>query len=96
MFGELLPVDAFSRAEELARDAGVLVAVGSSLQVWPVAGIPAATLRAGGALAIVNDEPTGYDADATLVVRGRAAEALAGTTRMLVDGAFADGADAAS
>ena len=71
MFGELLPVEAFLRAERLARDAGVLVAVGSSLQVWPVAGLPAATLRAGGALAIVNDEPTGYDDDAALIVRER-------------------------
>ncbi len=58
MFGELLPVDAFARAERLAREAGVLVAVGSSLQVWPVAGLPDETVRAGGALAIVNDEPT--------------------------------------
>ena len=66
MFGELLPVDAFLRAERLAQEAGVLVAVGSSLQVWPVAGLPAETLRAGGALAIVNDEPTGYDDDAAL------------------------------
>ena len=96
MFGELLPVDPFLRAERLAQEAGVLVAVGSSLQVWPVAGLPAATLRAGGALAIVNDEPTGYDDDAALIVRGRAAEALAGAARLLTDGAFADGADSAS
>ena len=96
MFGELLPVDAFLRAERLAQEAGVLVAVGSSLQVWPVAGLPAATLRAGGALAIVNDEPTGYDDNAAVIVRGRAAEALAGATRILTDEAFADGADAAS
>ena len=71
MFGELLPVDAFALAERLAREAGVLVVVGSSLQVWPVAGLPADTVRAGGALAIVNDEATPFDADATLVVRVR-------------------------
>ena len=59
MFGELLPVDAFVRAERLAREAGVSSSWGSSLQVWPVAGLPAETLRAGGALAILNDEPTG-------------------------------------
>ena len=47
MFGELLPVDAFLRAEHLAQEAGVLVAVGSSLQVWPVAGLPAETLAGG-------------------------------------------------
>jgi NAD-dependent deacetylase len=96
MFGELLPPGAFMRAEQLVRDADVLVAVGSSLQVWPVAGLPRETLLAGGAVAIVNDEPTPYDADATLVVRGRAAEALAGAARILSDGAFANGQDAAS
>jgi NAD-dependent deacetylase len=96
MFGELLPLDAFARAERLAREAGVLVAVGSSLQVWPVAGLPAETLRAGGALVVVNDEPTPYDDDATLILRGRAAEALAETARILSDGASADGPDAAS
>jgi len=84
MFGELLPVDAFARAERLAREAGVLVAVGSSLQVWPVAGLPDETVRAGGALAIVNDEPTPYDDAATLLVRGRAATALGQVARILM------------
>jgi NAD-dependent deacetylase len=74
----------------------VLVAVGSSLQVWPVAGLPRETLLAGGALAIVNDEPTPYDGEAALIVRGRAAEALAGAARILSDGTFAFGWDAAS
>jgi len=90
MFGELLPVDAFARAEALAREAGLLVAVGSSLQVWPVAGLPAETIRAGGAFAIVNDEPTAYDGDARLVVRGRSAEALARVAEMLVEAGAAD------
>jgi NAD-dependent deacetylase len=85
MFGELLPVDAFVRAEALAREAGVLLAVGSSLQVWPVAGLPSATIRAGGLVAIVNDEPTGYDADATLVVRGRAADVLRAAADAVAD-----------
>jgi len=90
MFGELLPVDAFARAEALAREAGLLVAVGSSLQVWPVAGLPAETIRAGGVFAIVNDEPTAYDGDARLVVRGRSAEALARVAEMLVEAGAAD------
>lgn len=77
MFGELLPVDAFALAERLAREAGVLVVVGSSLQVWPVAGLPAETIRVGGALAIVNEEETPFDDDATLVVRARAGAVLA-------------------
>ena len=40
MFGELLPLDAIARAEQLAREAALLLVVGSSLQVWPVAGLP--------------------------------------------------------
>jgi NAD-dependent deacetylase len=91
MFGELLPVDAFARAEALARETGVLLAVGSSLQVWPVAGLPAETIRAGGALAIVNDEPTAYDRDATLVVRGRSAEALARAAEVLLESGTQEG-----
>ena len=86
MFGELLPVDAFARAERLARETGLLVAVGSSLQVWPVAGLPAETLRAGGRLAIVNAEPTELDGEAALVVRGGAGETLAGVARLLWKG----------
>jgi len=86
MFGELLPVDAFALAERLAREAGVLVVVGSSLQVWPVAGLPADTVRAGGALAIVNEEATPFDADATLVVRARAGGVLAELERALREG----------
>jgi NAD-dependent protein deacetylase/lipoamidase len=83
MFGELLPVDAFARAERLAREAGVMVVVGSSLQVWPVAGLPAETLSAGGALAVLNEEATPFDEEAALVVRARAGEVLAEVERRL-------------
>ena len=86
MFGELLPVDAFELAERLAREAGVLVVVGSSLQVWPVAGLPAETVRAGGCLAIVNDGATPFDDDATVVVRSRAGAVLADLERILREG----------
>ena len=95
MFGELLPVDAFARAERLAREAGVMVVVGSSLQVWPVAGLPSETLSAGGALAILNEEGTPFDEDAALVVRARAGEVLAEVERRLRE-PFQDGGDAAS
>ena len=61
MFGELLPAGAMERAERLARETGLLLVVGSSLQVWPVAGLPGDTVRAGGALAILNLEETPYD-----------------------------------
>jgi len=76
MFGELLPEAALERATELARGAALLLVVGSSLEVWPVAGLPDETLAHGGKLAIVNRDPTRYDARAALVVHGSAGEAL--------------------
>jgi NAD-dependent deacetylase len=84
MFGELLPAHAMERAERLAREAGLLLVVGSSLQVWPVAGLPADTARAGGALAIVNLDETPYDAVADVVVRGASGPALTEVARTLV------------
>ncbi|MGZ4292050.1 MAG: SIR2 family NAD-dependent protein deacylase [Gaiellaceae bacterium] len=77
MFGELLPADAIDRATALAREAALLLVVGSSLEVWPVAGLPDETLRHGGAVAIVNRDPTPYDRRAALTVRASAGETLA-------------------
>jgi NAD-dependent deacetylase len=72
MFGELLPSSAIDRASDLARNAALLLVVGSSLEVWPVAGLPEETLARGGCLAIVNREPTPYDLRAALVLHGSA------------------------
>jgi NAD-dependent deacetylase len=76
-FGELLPGAAIERASGLARTAGLLLVVGSALEVYPVAGLPAETLAAGGQLAIVNRSPTPYDRRATLRIDGSAGEVLA-------------------
>ena len=76
MFGELLPEEAMARATELVRSAALLLVVGSSLEVWPVAGLPDETLAHGGKLAIVNRDPTRYDARAALVVHASAGEVL--------------------
>jgi NAD-dependent deacetylase len=77
MFGELLPDGAMERASELARAAGVLLVVGSTLEVYPVAGLPEDALAAGGHLAIVNRGRTPYDGRAAVKVDGGAGEALA-------------------
>ena len=76
-FGELLQAAAIERASELARSAGLLLVVGSALEVYPVAGLPEETLAAGGQLAIVNRGPTPYDARAALRIDGSAGEVLA-------------------
>jgi NAD-dependent deacetylase len=83
MFGELLPVAAIDRATALAESAALMLVVGSSLEVWPVAGLPETTLARGGKLAIVNREPTRYDERADLVVHASAGEVLACVTSTL-------------
>jgi NAD-dependent deacetylase len=76
MFGELLPAAAIERAQELAAEAGLLLVVGSSLEVHPVAALPGETLGAGGALAIVNRGSTPWDSRAELVIDAAAGETL--------------------
>jgi NAD-dependent protein deacetylase/lipoamidase len=75
-FGELLPVEAIDRATWLARAAALLLVVGSALEVYPVAGLPLETLAAGGMLAVVNQGPTPFDAEAALRIDGAAGEVL--------------------
>ena len=76
MFGELLPQEAIDRSFELARRAGLFLVVGSSLEVYPVAGLPEEALVHGATLAIVNRGPTGYDALADLKIDAAAGETL--------------------
>jgi NAD-dependent protein deacetylase/lipoamidase len=83
MFGELLPAAAIERAQELAAEAGVLLVVGSSLQVHPVTALPGETLGEGGALAIVNRGSTPWDARAELVIDAAAGETLSGLAAAL-------------
>jgi NAD-dependent deacetylase len=70
LFGEMLPVGAMERATVLAAQADLLLCIGSSLEVYPVAGLPGVTLRTGGRLAIVTQGPTPYDDDAEVKLDG--------------------------
>jgi len=83
MFGELLPAAAIDQAQALAAEAGVLLVVGSSLEVHPVAALPAATLAAGGALAIVNRGGSPWDTRADTVLDATAGETLRGLAAAL-------------
>jgi NAD-dependent deacetylase len=68
-FGQPMPDAALRRAEALTRDCDLFLAIGSSLVVWPAAGMPLLAKRAGARLVIINREPTEFDAVADLVVR---------------------------
>jgi NAD-dependent deacetylase len=79
MFGEVLPAAAMERAVALARSAELMLVVGSSLEVWPVAGLP---LEAR-ALAIVNRGPTALDEHAVLRMDDGAGDVLGAVVDLL-------------
>lgn len=68
LFGEMLP-PAFGDAERWARSCDVLLVLGSSLEVHPVAGLVPLAESAGARIAIVNRDPTPFDDIAEVVVR---------------------------
>jgi NAD-dependent deacetylase len=82
-FDELMPAAAIERAFDLARQARLLLVVGSSLEVHPVAGLPDVTLEHGGKVAVVNRGPTSIDGRATLRLDGSAGEILSGALAYL-------------
>ncbi|MGB7587990.1 MAG: NAD-dependent deacylase [Solirubrobacterales bacterium] len=76
LFGELLPEQAMAAAQELAGQAELMLCIGSSLAVYPAAGLPRLTLDRGGKLAIVTKGSTPYDQEATLKLDGEVDEEL--------------------
>jgi NAD-dependent deacetylase len=76
LFGELLPESAMAMAQGLAQRAELMICVGSSLAVFPAAGLPRLTLENGGRLAIVTKGSTPYDGDADLKLDGEVDEEL--------------------
>jgi NAD-dependent deacetylase len=78
LFGELLSPAALDRARELCEGADLLLCVGSSLEVHPVATLPLLTREAGGAVAILTQGPTPLDSTAEVRLRGDVVSELAG------------------
>ena len=76
MFGQSLDPSALERAERSAVEAELLLCVGTSLSVYPVAGMVPLALRAGHPVVIVNAEPTPFDDVAAAVLHASASEAL--------------------
>lgn len=75
-FGEPLPEGAFSDALAAVERCDLLIAIGSSLVVYPAALLPERAKRAGAPLIIINRTPTEYDAIADAVLREPAGEVL--------------------
>ncbi len=70
LFGEQLPYAALARAGELCEQADVLLCVGSSLEVHPVAGLPLLACERGAAVAIVTQGETPLEDIARVRLRG--------------------------
>jgi NAD-dependent deacetylase len=83
LFGEFLPEAALARASALAAAVEVLLCVGSSLEVYPVAQLPQITLAAGGSVALVTKGPTPYDSDAVVKLDGDVVEELSAVVAAL-------------
>ena len=68
-FGESLPEKTFTASQSLAIKSDVFLVLGTSLTVFPAAGLPRLTLQAGGKVFIVNAQPTSLDEYAAGVYR---------------------------
>ena len=74
--GQAVVADVIDRAMRAAAEADVLLAVGSTLQVYPVAGAVPRAKAAGARVVIINAEPTGFDEIADAVIQRRIGEVL--------------------
>lgn len=81
-FGQSLDQNVFMAAVHAAADCDVFLAVGTSLQVYPVAGLVDIAIQAGAEVVIVNAEPTGFDSLAAAVVRAPIEQALPALVRV--------------
>lgn len=76
LFGEMLPIEAIEAARAAAEAAELMLCIGSSLEVFPAAGLPELTVASGGRVAVITQGPTPYDDDAVVRLGGDVAEEL--------------------
>ncbi|MGQ0484506.1 MAG: SIR2 family NAD-dependent protein deacylase [Hyphomicrobiales bacterium] len=84
-FGQPMPELAMAEARAATLDADLFLAIGSSLQVFPAAGLPVMAAHNRTPLVIVNREPTGLDGLATLVINGEIGEVLSAVAEIAAE-----------
>ncbi len=75
-FGQRLPRDEIQRAQEEMSRADLCLVLGSSLVVYPAAGLPGQALKNGAQLVIVNLDRTALDNQARLVIHRKIGEVM--------------------
>lgn len=86
MFGEILPESEVMKAWQLADGSDAVLAIGSTLSVWPAAEIPLQMHHSGKPLVIINKGPTDMDHLATVRMEGGAGDLLTDLVDKLVGG----------
>ncbi len=86
LFGEQLPAQVMLAAEQAMRACDVMLVAGSSLEVFPVADLPAQARAHGAKLIIVNREPTPLDSMADVVIHADVATALPEIAEVVLNG----------
>lgn len=75
-FGQGLDQDDLMRSELAAQECDLLLAVGTTLTVYPIAGVVPVAHQSGASIVIVNGEETAFDNIADAVVGGSISEVL--------------------
>jgi NAD-dependent protein deacetylase/lipoamidase len=75
-FGQPLVAADLLRAEQAALAADLLIAVGTTLTVYPIANVPLIAQRAGARVVTINAEATAFDSSADAVLQGQIADIL--------------------
>jgi NAD-dependent deacetylase len=78
-FGEAMPEKAMREATLQSHNCDLFIVIGSTLLVYPAAFMPSYAVEAGAKLAIINLTPTPMDAEATVIIRAKAGEAMSKT-----------------
>ncbi len=75
-FGQAMPEQEMRASERLAREADLMLTIGSTLVVQPAALMPMITKEGGGRVIIINLTETGGDGYADMIIRGKAGEIM--------------------
>lgn len=76
LFGETLPLDTLYKSQQAAQDCEVMIIAGSSLVVYPAAGLPQIAVLRGAKIIVINLEPTYIDLKAKVIIPGEVDKVL--------------------